>query len=125
MGGQEVPRDEVVRVADEPEVRGREAVEELDHLGGRPQHALHRAFERQDRARTLGDREQPLDRVEKERPRLGERFSGESHHSSVGCRVPACVETTHVPASGAASRHRSTYAMFARRSASSGTIRFL
>ena len=25
VGGQEVPRDEVVRVADEPEVRGREA----------------------------------------------------------------------------------------------------
>ena len=45
---------------------GEETVEELDHLGGRPQHALHRAFERQDRARTFGDREQPLDCVQKQ-----------------------------------------------------------
>ena len=89
LGRHEVRREVVVRIADDLEVLGREALEEAGQLTLRLEDVLDVRLESQDRARALRDRKEPLERVVQRRQASAPQFSGESVQSPCGSRCPS------------------------------------
>ena len=118
-GGREV----VVRVADDLEMLGREAVEHAEQLALRVEDVLDGRLEREQRAGRLGDREQPFEGVVQQAPRLVAPVLGRV--GPVAVRVARSRLGRDDPGAelGASSRQRPRWSMFASRFAGSGATR--